>query len=195
MFNIKINSSAISLLFFGSFIFWLSSSSLAPKGVIDHFKVGDVINSVLDPSQFKKVHGDGWELAAGQEISPNSDLRRLYASQLVEGKKLPDGRGVFIRGMNVDRPQNGDTGGNRLVGHWQADGIARHKHPLDNHPDSRYWYLNAGGSGCAIQYSCPGRGNTQDNLQRAEPSFHEGSIDETRPRNISLYTYIKISEE
>lgn len=135
--------------------------------------IGDVKYSVLEPDKFTRENGDGWVLMDGREIR-GTDLWRLTGME-----KLPDARGVFIRGMNIGRDHgNGDADGDRQVGSSQNDLFKDHSH----------------------QFACSGDTNAAAGNARTEigwglrtTSGASGGGSETRPRNIALYTYIKVS--
>ena len=121
----------------------------------------------------------------GQDIS-GSDLSII--SGIV---RLPDARGVFIRSMNLGRESgSGDPEGNREVGDFQADAFQGHKHfnqrigvykgeESPNNPHQRYVINPHPANESAGNY----------NAGYGKPRISN----ETRPRDIVLYTYIKIS--
>lgn len=140
-------------------------------------KVGDVKYSVLIQDKFKQLNGNEWELMDGRSIE-NS-----FLADFAKFKTIPDARGVFIRGMNLDRPkEQGDADGNREIGLPQTDTFKKHNHRFNvfvNAPDGpptwRPW------------------ATTSQNAANTWTTSDDGG-EETRPRNIALYTYIKINK-
>jgi hypothetical protein len=171
-----------NLWMFGAFIFLFygATKPLQPAGVIDHFKVGDVVYSVLDEAKFTQLHGSGWVMLDGRSIPANKDLRKTFG-----WTSVPDGRGVFIRSMNDGRDKSSgapDAPGNRPIGSYQKDAIKKHNHPMP-------WFTGRPGS-----YGNGGPLKIGDAITRTSLN-DDGNEFETRPRNIALYIYIKIHEE
>ena len=78
--------------------------------------IGDVKYSILKPAEFIKENGKGWILMDGRQITKSS-LYKKYGYE-----KAFDARGVFIRGMNLDRNDDfSDPDGNRHIGSQQDD--------------------------------------------------------------------------
>lgn len=146
-------------------------------GIIDHFRIGDVVYSVLKPDQFAKLHGAGWVPLDSRDIF-GSQLQQFYPSQLINGRNLPEGRGVFIRTMNSQDKAGADPDKNRTVGSFQDDELKSHSHVMTHG-------AGAGGKGGAIALT----------MQRewAYGTDPVGGV-ETRPKNIALYVYIKIND-
>jgi hypothetical protein len=146
-------------------------------------KIGDIRYSILNPQKFIQTHGSGWVLMDGRNIN-NSNL-----FQFIGMVNLPDARGVFIRGMNIGRDvTNGDAEGDRSVGQYQADGVKRHQHGF-----SDAWFAEVN---CGHGNILGSRSSDGDNMKCEDHDITDngvGLIDETRPRNISLYVYVKIS--
>ncbi|QEC75861.1 hypothetical protein [Mucilaginibacter ginsenosidivorax] len=169
--------------------------------------VGDVVYSILDSDLFAKTHTGKWVLLDGKPLDKNTQLYKLLDThnvinvlQVVDGYTiLPDARGVFIRGINNKRPSlTGDPDGERIVGRYQNDIVGPHSHG---------WTGEAGYMG---GYGYPDNAErrwTEEGLKK-DPKFEKdryvasaqkdysisGVGGETRPKNIALYTYIKVSE-
>lgn len=147
--------------------------------------LGDVKYSILDPDHFLEINGRGWVLMMGQSIQ-GSDLNLLSGISI-----LPDSRGNFIRSMNLGRAEHGDPNITRQVGSFQSDTLKRHSH-------FKYWLAVKGEvSGNSVKgfYSQNHQavGNELINeSDRKNYHFDTGGV-ETRPKNIALYTYIKIN--
>lgn len=143
--------------------------------IIGNLPVGTIVPSYLSPQQMKENYGDEWILANGEEI-PTSTL--FYK---VTGKtKLPDLRGVFVRGLNVNRNDgNQDPDGqNRQVGDFQRDDFLKHDHSIHT---AGVWGRSFKGEDGEPRTAHKQDGNTEDKGGQ-----------ETRPRNVALFYYIKI---
>lgn len=138
--------------------------------------LGDVKYSILDPDKFIEKNGNGWVLMMGQNIE-GSDLHSFTGMN-----KLPDVRGNFIRSMNLNREINGDPDLNRLVGSYQNDTIKSHRHNIHDYK-----------SNVQINDSKVGPWDGSSFREEEEETTYFGG-QETRPKNIALYTYIKINE-
>lgn len=158
---------------------YLIRNSANPTQMIDAHRIGDVIYSILPPDQFQKEHGDGWDLLDGSPLKESDAIKRYYSPA-----NLPDGRGVFIRSMNMNRdPSAGDQDGNRAhVGDYQRDGLKKHTHPI---PIVDFW-------GAGNVY-LPAIAPRNPDPNRAGSEVNPDGIDETRPRNIALYLYVKVN--
>ncbi len=149
----------------------------------DNGFVGDIKYSILDAKTFIARH-PGWQLLMGQEIDNSTGLGQLGFT------KLPDARGVFLRGLNVSNEPDkhneyGDPEISRAVGSYQSDDFKCHNHRLDFIIGHGLWSYgdNDPGRGWACQW------NSAPNTRA---SHNEGGK-ETRPRNIALYIYIKVN--
>lgn len=142
--------------------------------------IGDVKYSVLQPDSFMK-YNPGWvEMDGGASHTSDSLFRRSILHQHFKVEHLPDGRGVFIRGMNRGRnPAEGDTDGDtRPVGGFQWDMFKKHNHGMKN------WHGSGGQEHDELSMA--------SHLTKNALAAMEGGA-ETRPRNITLYVYIKIN--
>lgn len=158
--------------------------------------VGTVIPSMLPPDVFSKSYGDSWALADGRTVSISTKYYKLTNSS-----HIPDLRGNFIRGMN--HGISADPDANRVVGGFQNQGT---RLPANQFTGT----TNAGGIHTHT-YSAPIPYNAgAGNHQRAKPAGETRTTDqagnhahtvtitgggdvETRPRNISMYFYIKVN--
>jgi hypothetical protein len=188
-----------NLSLFGAFLFMLYGASYRPQttaaGIVDHYKVGDVVYSLLDPPNFFRLHGGvdaygetKWRGLYGSTLSANTDLRKYFSTQLIGGTNLPDARGVFLRGMNEDRSTStGDANGNRNIGVSQSDMVGSHSHTstMRTYPAS----FTNGGLVPAIEAQSPIPSQGRNPI-----TIGPDGGPETRPRNIALYIYIKVSE-
>jgi hypothetical protein len=145
------------------------------RGLVSGLPVGSVIASYLSPQQMKETYGDEWILADGSEISTKT---MLY--QLTGKTRLPDLRGVFIRGLNVNRNDGKEDpdGQSRDVGDYQDDDFERHQHKIQT---AGIWHRSFQGEGGSPRTAFEAGGSTGDTGGK-----------ETRSRNVALYYYIKI---
>jgi len=156
--------------------------------------IGTVIASVLDYANLIKITKDpnvidpttsSWIPADGRSIA-GSQLSKLTGQS-----NSPDLRGRFLRGLNeiysVDQPifditsaDSDDPNKNRKAGSYQQDSFTHHSHSINGST------LNCGTPpGYQVLNNTPGPTYTQST------SAVGGS--ETRPKNISVYYYIKIN--
>jgi hypothetical protein len=156
--------------------------------------VGSVRAALLDETAFASAAGDPstfdastskWALADGRTVTGSS-----YAS-LSGNTTLPDMRGVFLRGLNVGRSTaTGDSdGGARTAGDYQGDQFAQHNH---NTGAFRYLVQRNPGSGTTGAPTDSFGPNEPDILNTGE-LLAAGSGTETRPRNVSVYYYVRIN--
>jgi hypothetical protein len=142
---------------------------------VANFPVGTVIASYLAPPRMKERYGEQWALADGSDVSTKT------AFYDITGKtQLPDLRGMFIRGLNADRKDgkqdpDGDT---RVVGDYQADDFHRHKHAF--------------GTAGIWGRSFKGEDGSPKTAYAKDEDTKEKGGNETRPRNVALYYYIRI---
>jgi len=135
--------------------------------------VGDVKYSILDPSKFREVNGDCWVLMDGRNLPTGNTLREMgYAN-------IPDARGVFLRSLDNRTTERLDVDREfgTSVGHYQDDEFKSHHH--GNARDNVSWI----GGGSTFTNVTTG-GNNQSSALRGG--------NETRPKNIIVWTYIRI---
>jgi hypothetical protein len=169
--------------------------------------IGDVVYSILDRDLFAKTHKGKWVLLDGKPLDKNTKLYKMLNThnvinvlQVVDGYNvLPDARGVFIRGMNNKRiSSTGDPDGERIVGRYQFDIVGPHSHG---------WTGEAGYMGGYGYPDNAERRFTEEALRKdpklekdryvaaAQKDYSVSGVGaETRPKNIALYTYIKVSD-
>ncbi len=143
---------------------------------VTSFPVGTVVASYLTPQQMKEHFGDEWVLALGQVVSTKT------AFYTITGKtKLPDLRGMFIRGLNAGRNdgKQDPAGNDRVVGDYQADAFQAHTHAIRV---DGIWHRSFQG-----ENGSPKTGYEASGLTGATGG------PETRAKNIALYYYIKVS--
>lgn len=170
--------------------------------------LGDVVYSILPPELFELNHSGKWSLLNGNELQNSTGLYRFLEKhgrtdllKDTEGSaqgtlNLPDARGVFIRGANLNRPPaEGDpSGDSRNIGSYQSDQAGKHSHKIEI-PGAGH---RAGKHKGNKSFQAPFREDSGGNKLSAFPSNTAGgnpedaADTESRPKNITLYTYIKI---
>ncbi|MEX8546645.1 MAG: hypothetical protein V5804_03505 [Mucilaginibacter sp.] len=156
--------------------------------------IGDVKYSVLPPDKFKEENGNGWVLMDNKVPIQGSALNTKHGVT-----EIPDTRGLFIRCLNGTRNDDKadvfktENNRDRLALEYQPDAIKKHTHNLSN----SFGFF--GGWGNGNQWSGSTRGNPMA-ANQPEVSISIKDIgtnlngEETRPKNIALFTYIKINE-
>lgn len=142
------------------------------------FPIGTVIQSILGPKEMSSLFGNKWQLADGRVVDPDSTFARSLKLSV-----LPDLRGVFLRGVNLDRDDGfGDPDGkDRVVGSYQADLFQAHRHAAQIPRNRGSVQVDRGGDGQA--------GRWENSTEILSVSGGE----ETRPRNVAVYFYIKVN--
>ncbi len=162
---------------------------ISERQKIANLPIGTIAASMLDPNSFAEAVGDPnrttWVLADGQKDITNSRYGQL------SGKTTPpDLRGVFLRGMNEDGGRDPDD---REPGDYQPDALQKHGHKTDalklwrhiSANTSELGYTSTGGA----DYGPASVMNVTD-LDLKPPVR---TADETRPKNVAVYFYIKIN--
>jgi len=163
----------------------------------DALPLGTVLASILPPDAFlaHALPSNAWMLANGAPLAnQNSELAVFmklnrdtdYDKDLVAADiaKVPDLRGVFLRGMNDHRDQSkGDTDDTRRIGNYQQDQIQTHNHSV----------------GYTTQFIEQGNGAPAPRAASGPSEYDSGNPRqanigaETRPRNVCVYYYVKIA--
>jgi hypothetical protein len=158
------------------------------KATIANLPVGTVIASYLTPLQIQENYGDEWVLANGDDVSTKSQFFKITGKT-----RLPDLRGMFLRGMNEGRNDGKqDPQQNRTAGEYQPDVFKEHDHGLVFHYRSfKGDVIGAEGEEGRPALDKPVAGHKND---INKPGFlpKEGK-DETRTKNVAVYFYIKIN--
>lgn len=145
--------------------------------------IGTVVQSMLSEAEYQAFAGDGWVLMDGRDVS-GSDYAVLKGVSTI-----PDARGRFLRGKNNGR--SGGTGnpdGDATLGDSQDDALASHNHNMSfNLTIHRFTRATGTGSGSANTYEDTGSGTALTSSAASTGS------NETRPRNITVNTFIRIN--
>jgi len=140
----------------------------------------------IDPKKSSYAPCDGRSIAGSSlEIKTNHGITHA-----------PDLRGKFVRGLNViysvgqplpfDPATNGDPQSNRVVGDFQGDAFRQHVHGYQRYVPRTETNIS---NDTDQRHTGAESNNTADNTGGA----NTGGGDETRPRNIAVYFYIKIN--
>jgi hypothetical protein len=160
--------------------------------------LGTIISSVLNYDQFNDAIREARGCHVNSSYAP-CDGRSVAGSSLAPilqqntgSTSVPDLRGKFIRGLNIfhspgqnpfDVNMSDPDGLNRVPGQYQPDSIEKHSHS--------YTHFDGG---VVSDYSDDKdhRKASYGNMVGATTN-EVGKADETRPRNVSVYFYIKIN--
>jgi hypothetical protein len=164
-----------------------------PKVNTQALPIGTIVASVLEYDKFLSVNGYKntgnlkeviWTPCDGRNVSESK-----YASLGLGFTKVPDLRGVFLRNVNDYKiPGAGEINPSQLnpdntikAGDFQNDTLKSHTHKYDNSYSGRIVRAEEDGGG--------GRTNANPG-QNTEPYGGQ----ETRPKNVTVYYYIKIND-
>jgi hypothetical protein len=146
-----------------------------PTRTTTNFPVGSVIASYLSTQQMRVKFKDEWVLADGRDVSTNTEFYKTTGKT-----KLPDLRGMFIRGLNYGRnDEYRDPDDKRVVGDYQPDAFQKHQHGI----------ATAGVWGRSFK----GENGDPKTAYKADGDTKYTGGEETRAKNVALYYYIKIN--
>lgn len=148
--------------------------TLAPISGIKAIPVGTIIASYLQPSQVKERYGEEWVLADGRDVSTNTAFYKETGMT-----KIPDLRGIFLRGLNAGRNDGLGDPETRLLGSYQYDDLTSHRHKINT---GGIWGRSFKGED----------GSPHTAYEKEVETGSAGGI-ETRPKNIAIYYYIKVN--
>jgi hypothetical protein len=154
--------------------------------------IGEIRYSILTLEQFQERYGEEWELMKGQSLSTDSELFRLWGKD-----RIPDARGLFLRGHNNGRTDCYANPDRTELGLIQKDCFKNHDHGGGKH---RHEFS------CEFGASREHRGG-QCNTMAWHPPTHENKHttwsdkiikdeggNETRPKNLTVNIFIKMRE-
>lgn len=170
-----------------------------------NYPIGTIIASVLDWKRFCKVNNQSDVLDYSNKVKCKwapADGRSVVGSMYgtIENK-VPDLRGVFLRGINEygvpssevtvlqDNQKNPED---TKAGGFQEDNIRAHSHQITVVRDPRLGYRNGisgAGYNTGNEYT---EATISNNLSYSFSTLPSGS-QETRPKNVTVYYYIKIN--
>jgi hypothetical protein len=170
---------------------------------VDSLPYGTVIYSMLPPKDFIKKNPDWMLMDGGDSVTSRkvygtaTGAKEMFAASRLhtEGdvEDFPDARGLFIRGMNLGREvDSGDADGDRKVAVKQSDTFKKHDHGggVHGHGFTSSTTMNDWGGNVVVGGSAGGQPRAVSSSSKVINA--EGN-DETRPRNLSLYIYIKVN--
>jgi hypothetical protein len=165
---------------------------IATLGLAEGVPIGTTVPSMQPPDAFAMVVGDPppdsfdprksrWVLADGQQ-----DVSGSRYGNLLYQKRPPDLRGMFLRGINEGRSDGRqDPQQDRAAGDYQADALQDHHHQTD--ATAFAW------SDKSTDYGYTSKGAAHAPLANVTNVTDGRVADETRPRNVAVYFYIKIN--
>ncbi len=168
---------------------------IALKKIV-YLPLGTILPSMLDPNSFAKAVGDldrttrEWALADGRDVTDSNYGKLLLSnntSSTSEGITLPDLRGMFLRGMNEGRDDGNQDPDDRKAGKYQQDALQKHGHKTDARKPPPSW---TGRDTEPIGYTKTGDADAL--AARVTTVTEANTADETRPKNVAVYFYIKI---
>lgn len=156
--------------------------------------VGDIKYSIIPPSKIETTLGPGWVLMDGRDLKDTDKLRQLTHMQ-----RIPDARGMFLRGMNEGR--SGDfadpTGNRQILDQPQSDQFKEHNHGGGNHSHKTSIANGAqsqwGGYIVRISETSANAGKFYEKDTDSGETIRLEGGKETRPKNIAVYIYVKIN--
>jgi len=162
---------------------------------IANLPIGTIMPSMLHPGVFAKTVGDPsvfdpetskWVLADGQKDITNSQYGKLLANT----RFTPDLRGMFLRGLNEGRKDDKrDPDDQRKPGDYQGDALQRHRHDTDAFKLDRH----IGQDTKELGYTSRGGADAGKANVTTVTGERVNVADETRPKNVAVYYYIKIN--
>lgn len=162
----------------------------------NQFPVGTIIQSRLSELNFQEIMGPSWVLYDDRDVS-GSELDNLES---LPGGLLEDARGIILRGKNNTRSDGfGNPSGDLALGTFQENQNGDHNHGSGNHGhnEARLIPSRVGGDGAIDATS--GTASVNDAGYLGNPILSSGTIisnqggNETRMRNLTLNTFIKIN--
>jgi hypothetical protein len=192
----------------GTIVRSIASQTPAPvaePSVLSDVPVGTIVGAALSWQQLQQIDPRvtrNWQPADGRPVLSRSKLASLLTQGGTTEARVPDLRGVFLRGLNqfasdgspIDASQ-ADPDGNRAALSFQADAFQKHRHDFDR------------GGAPVVTGNPQGSG---DQKRRSDVKYENGAglmpLDptaspgvplrvaaETRPKNVAIYYYIRVN--
>jgi len=151
--------------------------------------IGTIIASTFEPKIFED-RNPGWKLANGTDV----DSETGYAL-VTNSVKLPDLRGVFLRGMNVGLTGTyADPENDRVAGLRQQAQYPSHDHRfravINGHPSSDNGRFSTAYGYIVHDKSPTGRSDRREHINVSSA----GAGQDLRPDNVAVYFYIYVGE-
>jgi len=164
--------------------------------------IGTIISSVLHYDDFLEVNGYvrttdtskvKWVPCDGRSVAGSKYALSAHCS--ANGKSAPDLRGVFLRGINdYDVPgysphpkHNQLNPEDKKANEFQDDAIEKHTHVLNLYRHGYAWG-NAPDGVSTNEYK-----QHDNSLKKMSTFENENAASETRPKNVTVYFYLKIN--
>lgn len=169
-------------------------ASTTKKSLEVKVPIGTIISSLLPYKAFMEVNGFKETTNLSLLTWVPCDGRTVASSLFAEnggGQTAPDLRGVFLRGVNEYyvagagplKTERLNTEG-KVAGEFQPDGLKKHTH-------NQIWGQNGGTPNTIAQGNNLANFKAYKMLQTTSENI--GGTEETRPKNITVYYYIKIN--
>ena len=157
--------------------------------------IGTIVASILDYNTFLKANGldkmenEKMETVLWIPCDGRKENKSKYSSY--SGGNIPDLRGVFLRGINdyntnfpsvLPVKDNQKNPKNTVAGEFQDDGIKTHTHDYQ-----------VGNAVNGHNYNTVGGEFYHPTVRMRTTKINNGAEEETRPKNITVYYYIKIN--
>lgn len=174
--------------------------------------VGDVKYSMLNPTNFALANGSCWVPMDGRALATTDVLRQKYGITT-----LPNAGGLFLRGQEFDNSPNNDPDrtSNSVIGQLQNEVFKSHLHaanlPLTGNTSSGGEHSHSipasvgsieappiggnGGDGSAQLITSTGYAGIHSHTLSGNATGNTDNAggNETRPKNLNLWTYIRIN--
>lgn len=173
--------------------------TFASATVVCSGALGDVKYSILHPAKFAEENGECWVPMDGRSIVGS----RLAAALGINN--LPDAGGMFLRGQEFASSPNTDPerDANSPIATVQGDDVKPHGHTMGNagaHTHD-YEYFMAGGptnignqaNWTNVRYGIGWQWRNTSTSGDHTHTINNNSGNETRPKNLNLWTYIRIN--
>lgn len=195
----------------------LKSDSTKTKEVLAEVSrnvpVGTIVASFLRWDDFQratsdpKVAGPVWDARSSKWAPADGrDVTGSALAQIVGAQRVPDLRGVFLRGLNqFDRSEPTPVDGTRSdpdvrsAGDYQQDNFKAHDHGGGNHTHSTGLWRAAATDWNGVVFRTDNNTNMKYATNPEAVTTPSGPIitseggAETRPKNVAMYYYIKIN--
>lgn len=169
----------------------LAANSHAGECSRNNAGIGEIVTSILDVEEFERQYGPDWALMDGRELR-NKPLIAFLSTSLKNpetGKThLPDARGKFLRMNNNNASgEDYDPDDQRSLGSEQSDELKSHSHTQhERRPGSNCCKEGARWGDIFVNPS-------NDRIPAPIPTEETGGA-ETRPKNISINYFIRVSK-
>lgn len=173
--------------------------TFASATVVCSGALGDVKYSILSPAKFAEENGDCWVPMDGRSIVGS----RLAAAMGVNN--VPDAGGLFIRSQEFPGSPNNDPerDSNSPIASFQGDDVKPHNHSMNStggHNHGYDYFVASGPTNLGnradftnVRYGIGWEGRATSWAGDHAHQINNNSGTETRPKNLNLWTYIRIN--